>query len=133
MPSFFQNIEKDFEWSNECEEAFSQLKRYLASTPLLSRTVSGEILYLYLAVSLTTISATLIREEEGVQKLVYFVSKALHEAEERYLPIEKLAFTLVMASRKLQPYFQAHRIQIFTECPLRKVMQKLDLSRRLAN
>jgi ribonuclease HI len=37
-------------------------------------------LYLYLAVSPTAISATLIREDEGIQKLVYFVSKALHGA-----------------------------------------------------
>jgi ribonuclease HI len=120
-------------WSDECEEAFSQLKKYLTSSPLLSRTVPGEVLYLYLAVSPTAISAALIREDEGVQKPVYFVSKALHGAEERYPQIEKLAFALVMASRKLRPYFQAHTIRVLTEYPLRKVMQKLDLSGRLAN
>jgi hypothetical protein len=102
---------------------------------LLSRTILDEVLYLYLAVSPTTISADLIREDEGVQKLVYFVSKALHEANERYSQIEKLAFALVivMASRKLRPYFQAHTIRVLIEYPLRKVMQKLDLSGRLAN
>jgi hypothetical protein len=64
---------------------------------------------------------------------VYFVSKSLHGAEERYPQIEKLAFAFVMASRKLRPYFQAHTIRVLTEYPLRKVMQKLDLSGRLAN
>ena len=64
---------------------------------------------------------------------MYFVNKALHGAEERYLQIEKMAFTLVMASRKLRPYFQAHKIRVLTEYPLRKVLQKLDLSGRLAN
>jgi hypothetical protein len=91
------------------------------------------VLYLYLAVSPTAISAALIQEDEGIQKPVYFVSKALHRAEERYPQIEKLAFALVMASRKLRPYFQARTIQVLIEYPLRKVMQKLDLSRRLAN
>jgi ribonuclease HI len=38
-----------------------------------------------------------------------------------------------MASRKLRPYFQAHTIRVLTEYSLRKMMQKLDLSRRLAN
>jgi hypothetical protein len=99
----------------------------------LSRTVPREVLYLYLAVCPIAISAALIQEEEGVQKPVYFVSKALHGAEERYPQIEKLAFALVMASRKLWPYFQAHTIRVLTEYPLRKVMQKLDLSKRLAN
>jgi hypothetical protein len=64
---------------------------------------------------------------------LYFVSKALHGAEERYPQIEKLAFALVMALRKLRPYFQAHTIRILIEYPLRKVIQKLDLLGRLSN
>jgi hypothetical protein len=32
-----------------------------------------------------------------------------------------------------RPYFQAHTIQVLTKYPLKKVMRKLDLSRRLAN
>ena len=88
---------------------------------------------MYLVVSPIAISAALILKEEGVQKPVYFVNKALHGALERYPQIEKLAFSLLMASRKLQPYFQAHNIRVLTKYPLRKVMQKLDLSGRLAN
>jgi hypothetical protein len=91
------------------------------------------VLYLYLAVSPTTINAALIREDDGIQKPVYFVSKALHGAEERYPKIKKLAFGLIITSRKLWPYFQAHTIRVRKEYPLRKVMQKLDLSGRLAN
>jgi hypothetical protein len=130
---FFKILRKAFEWSSECEKAFSQLKMYLMSSSLLSRTVPSEVLYLYLAVSPTTISAALIQEDEGIQKLVYFVSKAPHGAKERYPQIEKLAFTLVMASRKLQSYFQAHTIRVLTEYPFRKLMQKLNLSGRLVN
>jgi hypothetical protein len=130
---FFKILRKAFEWFDECEEAFTQLKKYLTSAPLLSRTVPGEVLHLYLAVSPTAISAALIREDEGIQKPVYFVSKSLHVTEERYPQIEKLAFAFVMASRKLRPYFQAHTIRVLTEYPLKKVMQKLDLSGRLAN
>jgi ribonuclease HI len=109
------------------------LKTYLTNPPLLSRTIPREVLYLYLAISPTAVSAALIREEDGIQKPVYFVSKALHGAEKKYPQIEKLAFALVVASRKLRPYFQAHTIRVLTEHPLRKVMQKLDLSGRLAN
>ncbi|XP_059436627.1 uncharacterized protein LOC132169643 [Corylus avellana] len=130
---FFKILRKTFEWSEECEQAFEQLKRYLVSPPLLSRAVPGEVLYLYLAVSPIAVSAALIREEEGVQKPVYFVSRALQGAEERYVQMEKLAFTLVIASRKLRPYFQAHTINVLTEYPLKKVLRKLDLSGRLVN
>jgi hypothetical protein len=130
---FFKILRKAFEWTTKCEDAFSQLKIYLTSPPLLSRTIPGEVLYLYLAISPTAVSAPLIREEDGIQKSAYFVSKALHGAEERYPQIEKLAFALIMASRKLRPYFQAHSIRVLTEYPFQKVMQKLDLSGRLAN
>jgi hypothetical protein len=68
------------------------------------------VLYLYLAVSPTIINVALIREDDGIQKPVYFVSKALHGAEERYPKIKKLAFGLIITSRKLWPYFQAHTI-----------------------
>ena len=46
-------MRKAFEWSNECKEAFTQLKKYLASSPLLSKIVPREVLYLYLAVLIT--------------------------------------------------------------------------------
>ena len=43
-------------------------------------------------------SMTLVRKEDGVQKLVYFTSQALLEVKERYPPMEKLTFTLVIAA-----------------------------------
>ncbi|XP_059446530.1 uncharacterized protein LOC132178090 [Corylus avellana] len=115
-----------------CEQAFEQLKKCLASPPLLSRTIPREALYLHLTVSPTAFSAVLV-QEEGVQKLVYFISRALRGSEERYVQIEKLAFTLTISSRKLRPSFQAHTIRVLTEYPLKKVLQKLDLSGRLAS
>jgi hypothetical protein len=94
-----------FTWSEECEEAFEKLKEYLTNPSLLSHPTEGEILYLYLAVSPTAVSSALVREDAGIQKLVYFTSKALHGAEERYHRIEKLAFALVVSARRLRPYF----------------------------
>jgi hypothetical protein len=75
----------------------------------------------------------LVREESGKQKPVYFTSKVLHEAEERYPSIEKLAFALVTSARRLRPCFQAHAIRVLTEYPLRKILQKPDLPGRLVN
>ena len=57
---FFKILRKAFEWSDECEKSFSQLKQYLVSTPRLSKTILAEVLYLYLAVSPIAISAALI-------------------------------------------------------------------------
>ena len=65
MP-FFKVLKKAFQWTNKCEEALAKLKEYLMKPPLLSPSVMGEKLYLYLAVSNTTISLALIREERNV-------------------------------------------------------------------
>ena len=119
---FFYRLKKSFEWTAECQQAFEDLKTYLSSPPLLSPSQLGEELFLYLAVSSVAVSATLVREEDKVQKLVYYTSRALQGAEERYPPMEKLTFTLVTAARKLKSYFQAHTVIVLTGKPLRRAM-----------
>ena len=64
--SFFKVLKKAFQWTDECKEALVKLKEHLTKPPLLSSSVMGEKLYLYLAVSNTTISSALIREEGNV-------------------------------------------------------------------
>ena len=115
---FFHTLKKSFEWTAECQQAFKELKAYLSSLPLLSPSQPREELFLYLAVSPATVSMALVREEDKVQKPVYYASWAFRGAEERYPPMEKLAFALVTATRKLKPYFQAHTVIILTDKPL---------------
>ena len=81
---FFHTLRKSFEWTDECQKAFENLKKYLSSPPLLTPSIPGEELYLYLAVLQAAVSAALVREEEGSQRLVYFISRAFRGAEERY-------------------------------------------------
>jgi hypothetical protein len=85
---FFKTLKKAFTWTNECQQAFEELKRYLMTPPLLSPSKQGEELYLYLVVSLTAVSSTLIQEEDGRQLPVYYTSRVLRGAEERYPPME---------------------------------------------
>ena len=128
---FFKVLRKAFEWTDECQKAFQDLKDYLTTAPLLSPSVQGEELYLYLAVSPHAVSSTLIKKEGKVQKPMYCTSRALRGAEGRYLLIEKLAFALITASRKLRHYFQVHLINIMTDYPLKKAMNKLEAAGRL--
>ena len=46
--------------------------------------------------------------------------------------MEKLAFALVTASRKLKPYFQVHTIVVLTDKPLRIVMNSPEIAGRMA-
>ena len=63
---FFRILKKSFEWTDECQQAFENLKLYLSSPSLLSPSKLGEKLYLYLVVSRAAISVALVREEDGL-------------------------------------------------------------------
>ncbi|XP_009419888.2 uncharacterized protein LOC103999771 [Musa acuminata AAA Group] len=130
---FFKALKnpKNFQWTSECEEAFKQMKRHLASLPRLASVSPGEKLGLYLAASLRAVSSVLIKESSGQQLSIYYISHVLNGPEERYPPIEKLALALVLSARKLRPYFQAHPVEVITSQPLRQVLTKFDVAGRL--
>ncbi|GKV34408.1 hypothetical protein SLEP1_g42783 [Rubroshorea leprosula] len=119
---------KHFRWTDECQRAFDELKQYLASAPLLSKPVEGESLYLYMGVIEEAVSLVLLREENKNQKPICYVSKVLQGAEQNYPLAENVAFALVYTARKLRAYFQSHQIVVYTDLPLRKILQKLELS-----
>ncbi|KAI5352126.1 hypothetical protein L3X38_005017 [Prunus dulcis] len=84
-------------WTAECDKAFQDLKNYMSKAPLLSKPLPGEILSLYLSVSSTAVSSVLIRIPEKAELPIFYVSKALQNAELRYPPLEQLALALVWA------------------------------------
>ncbi|XP_074373649.1 uncharacterized protein LOC141713998 [Apium graveolens] len=89
------------------------------------------MLILYLAVSEYSVSTVLVKEEASHHSPVYYVSKRLLDAETRYTSMEKLVYTLILAARKLRPYFQAHQIEVRTAYPLRYILHKPESSRRM--
>lgn len=103
---------KKFEWSEECEKAFRQLKHYLTTPPVIAKPVEGKPLFLYIAVSTTALSSVLIREERGERKPIFYVSKTLTDAETRYPLMENLALVVVVSVRKLRPYFHIREFGI---------------------
>ena len=113
---FFQLLHKwkDFQWTKECVLAFEDLKQYLSHPLVLSRPEKEEMLYAYLVVMNYAVSQVLVRNENGVQRLVYRVSKSLQEVETRYLPLEKAVLAIVHAMRKLPHYFQAQTVMVLT-------------------
>ena len=92
---FFQVLKKAFQRDAHCEKAFTSLKTYLSSPPVLVSPLEGELLTLYLAVSYFSTSSVLIRDKDRVQHPVYYCSRALRGAEERYPKMEKLILALV--------------------------------------
>jgi hypothetical protein len=70
------------------------------------------------------VSAVIVVEhtEEGhtlpVQRPVYYISEVLSENKAQYPHIQKLLYAVVLAWRKLQHYFEAHRVTMVSSFPL---------------
>ncbi|XP_030922888.1 uncharacterized protein LOC115949742 [Quercus lobata] len=98
----------------------------------MSSPEADEILYAYIAVAPHAVSLVLIRDDNGLQKPVYYVSKSLHETEVRYLPFEKAILVVVHTTRKLPHYFQTYTVVVLTQLPLKSVLRTADYTGRIA-
>ena len=109
------------------------INQYLAEPKVLANPEIGETLFVFLAVSDVSVSATLFKEDENRKhRLVFFVSKSLADVETRYNHLKQATLALRVATKKLRPYFQAHPIIMLTDLPFRSTIHKPKLSRRMA-
>ena len=67
-----------------------------------------------------------------MQRPVCFVSAVLRDAQERYPEIQKLLLRVLLASRKLRHYFEAHRITVVTSYSLERVLRNHSATGRVA-
>ena len=63
---------------------------------------------------------------------MYYVNKSLHEAEVRYLPLEKAILAVVLNRHKLPHYFQAHTVVVLTQLPLKTILRSADYTGRIS-
>jgi hypothetical protein len=89
-----------FEWTEEADTTFAQLKKVLSTPPVLVAPNEKKPLLLYIAATHQVVSTLLVVEtsEEGkahgVQRPVYFLSKVLSPTKQRYPHYQKLAYNV---------------------------------------
>jgi hypothetical protein len=121
---FFQVLRssKNFQWSETQKQAFQELKNYLSNMTKLCPPEPKSPLLLYLSASNSAVSVVLVQDKEEGGKFkqipVYFASEALSGPKLFYSELEKIAYAVVMAARKLRHYFEGHRIRVITNQPL---------------
>src|SRR5579883_2780278 len=137
---FFKILKKtdNFQWTEEADVAFKDLKRYLTSPPVLTAPGRKDELLLYVAATTHVVSTVIVveREEEGkvfkVQRPVYFISEVLSESKVRYPQIQKLLYAVFITSRKLRHYFQDYSVTVVTKFPLGDILHNQDAMGRIS-
>jgi hypothetical protein len=85
------------------------------------------------------VSVALVMEKEvarsGVvakeQYPVYFISEVQARSKKYYSKVEKICCAIIMCSRKLWHYFEAHHIRVLTNQPLHDIFLNWDSSGRI--
>ncbi|GFS38896.1 hypothetical protein Acr_00g0060030 [Actinidia rufa] len=72
-----------------------------------------------------------IREVQQLTGRVAALNRFVSKSADKYPRIEKIAYALMIAARKLRHYFQAHSIIVLTDQPLKQILQRPDTSGRL--
>jgi hypothetical protein len=125
------------EWGAVQQKAFDDLKLYLQHLPTLSSLEQGQPLILYVSATHTVVRGALVIEKEAAQGAgaaakyqhpVYFVSEVLAKSKKYYSEIEKICYAVVMCSRKLWHYFEAHTIRVLMNQPLHDIFGNRDSS-----
>jgi hypothetical protein len=136
---FFKLLKKadKFVWDDEAQKAFEALKESLTTPPVMMPPIPKETLLLYIFATTNVVNTVLVseREEEGqaypVQRRVYYVSEVLADANTCYTQPQKLLYALLITSRKLRHYLQAHKIVVPSSFPLGEIIRNRDASGRI--
>jgi hypothetical protein len=105
-----------FQWGPTQQKPFEELKQYSIELKTLTPPLSGAPLLLYVAASHAAVSAALVQEKQDGQAKnqvkVYFVSEVLSSSKKNYIEMEKVLYVVLMASKKLQHYFQSYHVMV---------------------
>ncbi|XP_016199503.1 uncharacterized protein LOC107640499 [Arachis ipaensis] len=115
--------EEEFQWKTEHQEAFDNIKQYLTNPPIMTPPKHGAPLKLYVSASEVTIGGMLAQEDEnGNERVIYYLSRVLNDVESRYSPIEKLCLALYFSCLKLKYYLIPMNVYVISKFDVLKYM-----------
>ena len=112
-------------WTEEHEQAFRALQELLVSSHVLAYPRTDKPYKLYTDASKFAVGGILVQDDEnGVEKVVQYVSHQLSTAQQKWCAMEREAYAIIYCLHKLRPYLWGARFEILTDHkPLRAMFQ----------
>ena len=109
------------------QKALDEIRQYLTSPPVLVPPQKHNPFKLYLSADERAIRSALIQEFEGKERVIYFVSRRLLDAETRYSPVERLCLCLYFFCTKLRHYLLSAKCVVVSKDDVIKYMLSLPI------
>ena len=104
-----------FHWSEDCQNAFDQLKARLTTSPITAFPDFSQEFRLYTDASTAGLGAILTQVREGKERIICCASRALNKAEKSYPATKLECLAIVWAVAKFRPYLMAMPFEVFTD------------------
>ena len=107
--------ESRFNWNDECQKAFDEMKKRLTEAPVLGHYSKGQPLILYTDASNYGVAAILSQEVDGKEKVLQYASALLDKHQLNYTVSEKEMLAIVWSVDKFRHYLLGHKFKIVTD------------------
>ena len=106
----------NFQWSAECDKAFSTLKQKLSTAPLLQPPDMSKPFYVWSDASILGFGAVLEQlDDQGQRHPIAYASRQTSEAEKKYAPTELEVAALVFAVESFEVYLLGNPFTVYTD------------------
>src|SRR3954466_95788 len=101
--------DEEFSWGAEQQRAFDEIKEYLTKPPVLVPPQPDRPFYIYLSVADTSIASVVVQVYDGLERVVFYISRRMLDAETRYSEIDKLCLCLFFYMHQAAPHLAISR------------------------
>jgi len=105
----------EFEWTNECQEAFGELKHRLVTGPILALPDNEGSFILDTEASNTGMGAVLSQQQSGVEQVIAYASRTMTNAEKKYETTRKELLAVVYGLKQFRQYLCGRHFIIRTD------------------
>ena len=107
--------ESEFCWTNECQEAFDELKRRLVKEPILALPSDNGTYVLDTDASDCGLGAVLSQRQDNQEKVIAYVSRTLGKPEHKYETTRKELLAIVAGLKQFRQYLLGRHFIIRTD------------------